>query len=107
MARTGRVLLTAALALFACSKQVPTVPRGDPVWINSLGMRFVPVDGTRVLFSVCETRDVDFGVFLKETGSEWIPPDTERGGEYPAANITWDDAVAFCQWLTECEYSAG
>jgi hypothetical protein len=40
-------------------------------------MRFVPVEGTTVLFSVFETRDSEFQVFVKETGSEWIPPDAE------------------------------
>jgi formylglycine-generating enzyme required for sulfatase activity len=107
MARLGLISVTSALALFACSKQVPNVRSGDPVWTNSLGMRFVPIDGTRVLFSVCETRDIDFALFLKETGSEWIPPDAETGGEYPAANVTWDDAVAFCRWLTNREHSTG
>jgi formylglycine-generating enzyme required for sulfatase activity len=70
-------------------------------------MHFVPVEGTPVLFSVYETRDAEFQAFVKETGSEWIPPDAETGGEYPAANVTWDDAVAFCQWLTNREHAAG
>jgi formylglycine-generating enzyme required for sulfatase activity len=70
-------------------------------------MRFVPVDGTSVMFSVFETRDVDFDQFVKETGLQWTPPDAETGGEYPAANVTWDDAAAFCAWLTQREHGKG
>jgi serine/threonine protein kinase len=37
-------------------------------WINSLGMKFVPVSGTQVLFSVWDTRVEDFAGFVEETG---------------------------------------
>jgi formylglycine-generating enzyme required for sulfatase activity len=110
MARLGRSFLGGVIAcgigVSACSKRVPA-PGPPETWANSLGMHFVPVEGTPVLFSVYETRDAEFQAFVKETGSEWIPPDAETGGEYPAANVTWDDAVAFCQWLTNREHAAG
>src|SRR5258708_2663584 len=37
-------------------------------WVNSLGMRFVPLAGTQVLFSVWDTRVQDFEMFVKSTG---------------------------------------
>jgi formylglycine-generating enzyme required for sulfatase activity len=66
-------------------------------------MQFVPVAGTPVLFSVYETRVREFEVFRKETNLEWIPPDVEQTPEHPVANVTWDDSVAFCAWLTQRE----
>jgi formylglycine-generating enzyme required for sulfatase activity len=43
---------------------------------------------------------------VQETHTPWIPPDAETGGDYPAANVTWDDAVAFCAWLTQRDQAA-
>ena len=110
MAHSGRLLawgmLACAISVSSCRKQVPAVLQSDVIFVNTLGMRFAPVEGTTVLFSVFETRDAEFQAFVKATGLDWIPPDAERGGDYPAANVTWDDAVAFCRWLTEQEQAA-
>jgi hypothetical protein len=92
---------------------------GEP-WENSLGMKFVPVPGTIVLFSIWETRVQDFEAFVKATshnaGEGWRAPG-ETGQSFvagfsqtplhPVANVTWDDAEAFCRWLTEKERAAG
>lgn len=91
----------------------PTATKITP-FVNSLGMKFVPVpvtggptDKQRVLFSVWETRVQDYEVFVKETKREWPKPDFEQEATHPAVNVSWDDAAAFCVWLTERECKTG
>jgi formylglycine-generating enzyme required for sulfatase activity len=68
---------------------------------NSLGMRFVPVTGTRVLFSAWPTRVQDYWAFVK-TGKQvsWPVPSSPMY-LHPAARVSWNDAKAFCEWLSK------
>ena len=79
---------------------------GKP-WVNSLGMRFVSVPGTPSLFSIWETRVQDYEVFAKATSRSWEKPGFDQGPTHPAGNVSWNDANAFCQWLTVKERSEG
>ena len=95
---------------------------GEP-WENSLGMKFVPVPGTSVLFCIWETRVQDFEAFVKATshnaGEGWRDPGLPRGFNvdqdavfsqtplHPVTHVSWNDAEAFCRWLTEKERAAG
>ncbi len=75
-------------------------------WTNSLGMEFVPVPGTDVLFCKWETRVQDYTVYARDVGSAWQPPPTSNPSN-PAVGMNWSDAQAFCKWLTEREHAAG
>ena len=76
-------------------------------WTNSLGLIFVPVPGTKVLFSIWDTRVQDYQAFVTDTGRTWRKPDFEQGPTHPAVLVSWIDAKAFCAWLTEKERRAG
>lgn len=74
---------------------------------NSLGMRFVPVPGAMALFCVWPVRVQDYEVFAQETQHKWPRPKFRQEPTHPAVSVSWDDARAFCNWLTERERRAG
>ncbi|MBV8375543.1 MAG: SUMF1/EgtB/PvdO family nonheme iron enzyme [Verrucomicrobia bacterium] len=95
-------------------------------WQNSLGMRFVPVSGTLVLFSIWDTRVEDFRAFVdseeydatedmwslgsdgwQQRGATWKDPGFKQDATHPVVGVSWADAKAFCQWLTKREHASG
>jgi formylglycine-generating enzyme required for sulfatase activity len=65
-------------------------------------MVFVGVPGAPA-FSIWETRVQDYQAFASATGRSWEKPAFTQGPTHPAVNVSWDDAQAFCQWLTTKE----
>jgi len=77
---------------------------GQP-WENSLGMKFVPIGA--IHFSVWDTRVADYAAFCAATGHAWRQPDFTQTPNDPAVLVSWDDAEAFCKWLTQKEIQNG
>ncbi len=71
-------------------------------WENSLGMRLIPM-GPGAMASVWETRVSDIAVFLRETKGKIPPAPFAQNPDHPAVNLSRDDALAFCKWLTARE----
>jgi formylglycine-generating enzyme required for sulfatase activity len=80
---------------------------GTNAYVNSLDMRFVPVPGTKARFCIWETRVSDYQAFCEATDHAHADPDFTQGPTHPAVNVNWEDAQAFCRWLTGKERNEG
>ena len=74
---------------------------GDLNLINNMPVHTVYLQA----YKICKFPVVnkDYLLFVTETNRDWISPDRndpERTNS-PAINLTWHDAVAYCEWLTK------
>ena len=85
----------------------PGIPQAGQPWVNSLGVKFVPAGTEGVLFSVWDARVKDYALFVQETGQEWPKSPFSKTENDPVVMVSWDDAKAFCDWLTKKEQAEG
>jgi len=99
-------------------------------WTNGLGLVFASVPGTGVLFGIWETRVRDFEAFVLAAaydggsklycvgsngqwgvheGFNWRNPGNTyaQSALHPVVGVSWQDAQAFCAWLTQREQKEG
>lgn len=84
----------------------PIGPRRGQPWENSLGMKFVPIEGAAadgILFAVWPTRVGDFAAFCSATDRPKPAPDFTQDDRHPVVLVGYDDARSFCDWLTQHE----
>lgn len=74
---------------------------------NSLGMPFVAVPRFSTLFCIWPTRISDFQAYASEKNLSMPEQASGSGATHPVVNVTWMEAVDFCEWLTAKERTAG
>ena len=106
-----QAFVTSSIASSPVPMPVAATPLTSPPigrrWINSLGMIFVPVSGTAVMFSIWDTRVQDYQAFVTAKQRVWSKPLFQQGLTHPAVFVNFNDAKAFCDWLTKKERTKG
>ncbi|MFK5922641.1 MAG: SUMF1/EgtB/PvdO family nonheme iron enzyme [Verrucomicrobiota bacterium] len=110
VASSEKTSTASSLGSAAVSASLDSASKDKP-FENSLGMRFVPVsivggpsDSKKILFSIWETRRRDYRQFIKKNRDiDWPYPGFDQEEDHPAVNVSWLEAGAFCEWLTEKE----
>jgi formylglycine-generating enzyme required for sulfatase activity len=89
----------ALIGLVSCAQ-----PPRPGVWTNSLGMEMVVVpvaDGLTLRMACVETQERHLAPFRRSLGQ------AAASSARPAAWVSWTEARAFCEWLTQQERLAG
>jgi len=94
---------------------IPALPATkDLPFVNTLGMKFVPVSGTNARFCIWETRVRDYAEYAraKTVDGSWQSQQKDgtplgREPEHPVGSVNWENANGFCAWLTEKEIAEG
>lgn len=86
-----------------------TAAKAGQPYTNLLGMKLLPLEGApRILVGVDEVRVQDYEAAMKSLGRSWNrKPAFTYTETHPMMNVTWQEAVKFCEWLTERDRKGG
>jgi formylglycine-generating enzyme required for sulfatase activity len=89
----------------------PAAATKERPFVNTLGMKFVTVPGAKVLICIHDTRKGDYRKYAdanrdvddswKESFFKGAP--VSAGEDHPVICVSWEDAKAFCAWLSAKE----
>lgn len=68
-------------------------------FVNSLGMKFVPVPGTHILMCTTETTVAQF----KKLGQHYGSPGFPQESDHPAMDVNWNECKEWCARLSKRE----
>ena len=69
-------------------------------WVNGSPQFEVTISKPFYL-GVYEVTVAQYAQFVKDTGQKHEEPDFKQPGDYPVVNVSWDNAQAFCAWLSK------
>ncbi|HEY3897367.1 MAG TPA: SUMF1/EgtB/PvdO family nonheme iron enzyme [Chthoniobacter sp.] len=114
-----RLLILIVLILCVCQSirgfagnppaETPATATKERPFVNTLGMKFVPVPGTKVLFCIHDTTNGNYRQFAKDNlggDKSWMDAGkigdvpVSSGEDHPVVCVSWMDAVGFCGWLS-------
>lgn len=85
----------------------PAAATRDRPFVNSFGMLLIPIPRYKALFSITQVRVCDYEAFCRKVGSPMPPCDFAQGPDHPVVNVSWEEAVRFCEWMTAREKEKG
>lgn len=94
-----------ALAMTCCVNHLPRTASALPPatkeapFVNSLGMKFVPVPGTNILMCTTETTVAQF----RQLGQRYPSPGFPQESNHPAMDVNWNQSKEWCARLSKRE----
>ena len=104
VAAAGAISIAVGFGITACvpkggSDFSPRQATKDSQFVNGLGMRFVPVPGTKILMCTTEITVAQF----QALGMSYEAPEFQQEPYHPAVNVSQHDAMAWCKKLSKRE----